>query len=226
MPTLKEIVAARLSELGLTSFEAERAVDLKRGFIYDILNDKKASVRGPYLVKLAQALDCDPALLLGATRPKEPKPSKEPPAEGHRPPPQFFDARDTMPVYSAAEGGAGTMIVDFDPIEYVPRPYTLELVKDAYGILVTGESMVPAFRPGDIAWVNPRLSPMRDTDVILYGGIEHGEPRASIKELTRWTEDKWFLRQWNPPEGQKPEFTLNRKDWPKCHRVVGKFSRR
>jgi len=49
--------------------------------------------------------------------------------------------------------------------------------------------------------------------------------RATIKRLRRKTGDTWYLRQWNPPEGMKADFTLSRKEWPICHHVVGKYSR-
>lgn len=146
-----------------------------------------------------------------------------PPADGaYRPPPAFFSSDRNMPVFAAAEGGNGFMIIETEPIEHVPRPYTLAGISEAYGILITGESMVPAYEPGDTAWVNPRLPPIRDVDVILYELDGHGEAKASIKRLVSWTETEWELKQHNPPK----TFKLKRREWPKCHRVVGKFSRR
>lgn len=135
---------------------------------------------------------------------------------------KFFSDAAKLPVYAAAEGGAGHMIVTTDPIEWVPRPYTLESVDDAYAILVVGDSMIPAFEPGDTAWVNPRLPPMKNCDVVIYEVNAQGEARATIKRLIGWTETEWILQQWNPGE----TFRLPRSDWPKCHRVVGKFARR
>jgi hypothetical protein len=55
--TLKQKVAERLDELGRNPFEAARSVDLERGFINDLLQDKKRTVKGENLKKLAQALD-------------------------------------------------------------------------------------------------------------------------------------------------------------------------
>lgn len=142
---------------------------------------------------------------------------------GFRPPPEFFSRDNNMPVFSAAEGGNGHIIVSTDVVEYVQRPYTLETISDAYGILIVGDSMDPAFEPGDTAWVNPRLPPLRGVDVILYAGIDGGaDARASIKRLIGWTDKVWQVRQYNPPK----EFTMERSEWPKVHRVVGKFSRR
>lgn len=139
-----------------------------------------------------------------------------------KPPPAFFSEDRNMPVYAAAEGGGGHIIVTTDTVEYVRRPYTLEAIPEAYGILIVGESMVPAFEPGDTAWVNPRLPPLREVDVILYAEDGNGDHKATIKRLTGWTEKEWHLRQYNPAK----DFKLRRDEWPKLHRVVGKFSRR
>ena len=81
-------------------------------------------------------------------------------ATGHRPAPEFLGERD-LRVYAAVEGGPGVMVVSTDPIELVPRPWYMREVRDGYAVLVVGESMVPAFKPGDMAIVNPRLPPLR-----------------------------------------------------------------
>lgn len=135
--------------------------------------------------------------------------------------PHPFDERDTIPVFAAAEAGPGYIIVSTDEIDRIPRPYVLENVAGAYGILVVGESMFPAFKPGDTAWIDPRLPPMRDAEAILYKG-EEGETTATIKQLVNWTDQDWSLQQWNPAK----KFKLDRGLWKTCHRVVGKFSRR
>lgn len=142
--------------------------------------------------------------------------------EGFRQPPEFLGDRD-LKVFAAVEGGPGEMVVSTDPIELVPRPWYMREVRDGYAVLVVGESMVPAFNPGDMAIVNPRLPPMRGKDVILVGGEEEGEFRASIKHLEGWDAKNWHLRQFNPPRGEKPELAWPKKDWPKALRVVGKY---
>jgi len=134
--------------------------------------------------------------------------------------PRLFSDTADMPVFASAEGGSGAIILSTDPIEYVRRPYTLENISDAYAILITGDSMDPAFEPGDTAWVNPRLPFIRDCDVILYNVQD--EQTATIKRLVSWTDQQWTLKQYNPPK----TFKLSRADWRICHRVVGKFSRR
>jgi phage repressor protein C with HTH and peptisase S24 domain len=131
-----------------------------------------------------------------------------------------------LPVFGSVEGGGGAVIVSSEPVDFVRRPAPLAQVKDGYAILVSGESMVPAFEPGDTVLVHPHLPPVRDCDVVLYGRDRDDNEVVTIKRLVRSSTKEWYLRQWNPPAGGKPEFTLPRKDWPKCHRIVGKYSRR
>lgn len=130
----------------------------------------------------------------------------------------------TLPVYAAARGGDGHVIVTFDAIDYVKMPTILENVKGGYGLLITGDSMVPAYWPGDTALIHPNLPPQRDTDVVLYhtppgskGGVE-----AIIKRLMGISDREWTLQQYQPASVFK-EF---RADWPVCHRVVGKYNSR
>lgn len=171
---------------------------------------------------LAKFLGLDAAALEGLTGiPPDPPGAPAGPLN-YKPPPRFFDDRDRMPVYSAAEGGSGTMILA-DEIDRIPRPYTLEGISEAYGILIAGESMLPAFKPGDTAWVNPRLPPIRDGEAIFYQVDDIGGGAvALIKQLASWTDREWTVEQWNPAK----KYKLDRGLWRTHHRVVGKFSRR
>ncbi|RDE08433.1 helix-turn-helix transcriptional regulator [Pelagibacterium lacus] len=128
-----------------------------------------------------------------------------------------------MPVYAAAMGGEGHIIVTFDEIDRVKRPAELENVKGGYGLLIKGDSMVPAFDEGDMALVNPHLPPARDKNVILYHTPPDGaEAEAMVKRLLNWTDKEWTLRQYNPPM----DFKEFRQEWPVCHRVVGRYDGR
>lgn len=66
MSDLRERVQERLNVLGINPFEAARRANLERGYVNDILQGKKKTVRGPYLVALAEVLACDIEYLLGA----------------------------------------------------------------------------------------------------------------------------------------------------------------
>jgi phage repressor protein C with HTH and peptisase S24 domain len=130
-----------------------------------------------------------------------------------------------FPIHASAEGGQGQIIVSTDAVDFMPRPAPLAHVKGAYGLYITGESMVPEFEPGDVALVNPHLPLVNDVTCIFYGERD-GATRATIKRLVRQTPEVWHVKQWNPPEGMKAQFTLAKSDWQLCHRTLGKYSRR
>jgi phage repressor protein C with HTH and peptisase S24 domain len=182
----------------------------------------------------AKAFEVAPADVLRAGPPDEhhlessqiataPALEPQPPAtaENYAPPPEFLGPRD-LKVYAAVEGGPGEMVVNTDPIETVQRPWYLGNVREGYAVLVVGDSMEPVFEAGDMAIVNPRLAPLRGTDVILVAHEEHGQFTATIKRLVSWNQKEWQLRQYNP----RRDFTLSRREWPKALRVVGKYSGR
>ncbi len=137
---------------------------------------------------------------------------------------QLVRADRRLPVYAAARGGDGHVIVTFDPVEYVKMPTILESVRGGYGLLITGESMVPAYWPGDTALIHPNLPPQRDTDVVLYHTPPEakGGDEAMIKRLVGISDREWTLQQYQPAD----IFREFRADWPVCHRVVGKYNSR
>lgn len=128
-----------------------------------------------------------------------------------------------MPVYAAAMGGDGHIIVSFDQIDEIKRPAELENVKGGYGLLIKGSSMVPALWEGDMALVNPHLPPAREFNHIFYHEPPHSsDVEAMVKQLDSWNDRDWTLTQWNP----KNTWKESRQVWRVCHRVVGKYDRR
>lgn len=125
-----------------------------------------------------------------------------------------------IPVFAAAEGGEGELVISTDPLDYVTRPWYLGEVQDAYAVIVTGESMAPAYEPADIAIVNPRLSYLRGKDHIFTTKSDDGTFRAMLKRLVKATEDEWVVEQFNPPK----QFSLPRNVWADAKRVVGKYA--
>lgn len=231
---LKEKIRARLEELGRSPITAAQKGGLERSYLRDYLNGKKRSIKAETYPNVAKALDWSVDQLLegtvfGASRLLTPKMhwlrgSRVPvPQQEIIPGADLVGSRD-FPIYGAAQGGAtGHLIVSFDPIQTVRRPAILEGVRNAYGIRVDGDSMIPAFRPGDIALVHPHLLPEAGTDVVLYDhDPKTGDAEALIKHLTGFTDKLWKLEQYRPEK----KFTEHRADWPICHRVVGRYDRR
>lgn len=133
-----------------------------------------------------------------------------------------------LPIYSAVRGGSFTdsVLVSPEAIDYVKRPEPLAKARNGYGIYVVGDSMEPAFRQGDLALVHPNLPPKPGDEVVICSLDGNGEFYAVIKQLVRVTADNWVLRQYNPQPGEPAEFSLDRKEWPTCHLVVGNYRRR
>lgn len=126
-----------------------------------------------------------------------------------------------LPIHAAVEGGPGEVLIDFNPVDYVARPDPLVGVRGAYGAYIVGTSMAPAFNRGDIALVHPHTPYRPDDDVIIFKNHE-GEQAGMIKHLVSSANGKWKLEQWNPQK----IIELSQKEWPQCHVIVGKYSRR
>jgi SOS-response transcriptional repressor LexA len=131
--TLKTRVNSRLAALKINPFEAARRGGLERGFVNDILNDKKTSVRGANLAKLAKGLDCDQGYLLGA--------QDTPRARG--------GSRNIapLPIAFTAEAGAFRDMSTFDDIEASELP-TIDAPRSKhyprarhFAVAIRGDSM-------------------------------------------------------------------------------------
>lgn len=124
-----------------------------------------------------------------------------------------------LPVFGTAQGGSGALIVTDRPVDWVVRPDPLLRVKDGYGMIVTGDSMDPVHKHGSTALVNPHI-PFRSGDTCIFRSHQDdGATLVIIKELRRYTDDTWYVRQYNPPK----DFTLKRSEWQVCHVTVGNF---
>lgn len=113
------------------------------------------------------------------------------------------------------------MVITFDPIAFTLRPAPLIGVKGGYGMYVVGESMFPAFEPGDTVLVNPHLPPSPGRDAVFFQSDGHGQTTATVKRLIKITSSEWKVQQWNPSK----EFSLDRGLWTQCQVIIGKYSR-
>jgi len=121
-----------------------------------------------------------------------------------------------LPVYGTTEGGDGIQVMSSEPVDKADRPPSLTFVRDAYGVIVTGDSMTPALRPGDIAVVHPHIQPRRE-DLCVFRSNNHGEFRSTVKEFVSFVKEGWRVKRYKPEE---KEFTLKKSDWDECHVVV------
>lgn len=134
---------------------------------------------------------------------------------------QLVGAND-LPVFASVDAGDGVVFVSERPVQTVKRPEPLSSVTNGYGVIVSGESMIPLVRPGDTVLIHPHIPP-RPEDLCLFIGDNHGEFRATLKEFRGQTKDLWRIKRYHPRE---EEFTLKKSDFPRCEVVVGKYNRR
>jgi phage repressor protein C with HTH and peptisase S24 domain len=133
--------------------------------------------------------------------------------------------QNNLAVYGTAPRGADLIITN-TPIDFTLRPAPLQNVRDAYALLVISDTMSPVFEPGDTLLINPHLPPLRGNDVLLRKDEKDNEPTVIILgHLTGTTERAYTIREYNGPKGKVRERQIDRKDFPNCHRIVGKFSR-
>ena len=171
------------------------------------------------LVKMADFFGSEPPGLVAARSRVQHDPI------GEAPRPFVTEGRPDFRVYASAQGGPGEIIRSIEPVDFIPRPSHLLHVRDAYGLLVTGDSMSPEYKNGEMAIVEPSL-PMVPAEVYIFYAEKEGEARATIKHLRRATAERWLVTQHNPPDGQPHDFSLSRKEWGIAHRVTGKLARR
>jgi len=206
-PPWERIRAARLAKGWSQEFLA-RQVGVSQPAIVNI--ERGWTARSKFLSRIAKVLEIDLTDL------------DEGLAEiTHAPTARVVNSVVNFPILSSTESGGADFIVDTQPTEHIARPAPLAHVKHAYGVFVTGASMEPEFRPGDIALINPHLPVIANQAYIFYAE-KPGTGRATIKWLRRDTEDRWHVTQHNPAK----DLTLSRKDWPWAHRLIGKYARR
>ncbi len=128
---------------------------------------------------------------------------------------------DDLPVYAAAEGGGGALIITNEPVDYVRRPEPLLSVRDSYGCYVIGESMSPAYEQGDLLLIHPNRPVRSGDDCVFVRDPGDGSQHALVKRLLRITPEKWRVRQFNPAK----DFDLDRGQWQKAQLIVGKYAR-
>lgn len=129
-----------------------------------------------------------------------------------------------LPVYATEGIEGGAFVVRKPPLEWIDTPTPLIGRAGGYGLFISGGAMAPAFRYGDTVFCDPLLPPIEQTEVVVVRAEQHeGNEVKIIATLLGHDETNWTVST-SPSD---PKQTLLLKDeWPKCHRVVGKFARR
>ena len=132
---------------------------------------------------------------------------------------EAYGLRPRLPVFPTFEARAGVISLGRDPISELGRPSFLDQIAGAYCVYISGNTMAPEYEPGDIAFINPALPPIRNTTCIF---LEARQALCYIRRLIDFDDDLWQVRQWDPPSSEP----LLRETWSTCHRLVGKYARR
>ncbi|VIO73856.1 S24 family peptidase [Bradyrhizobium ivorense] len=240
---VRKLIQDRLTELKITRKQLSVALDRDAGYISqflvrgvpeelderdrriiaDVLKVPEESLRGPSALLPKRRYEKK----AGTTRDGLIEPTTHPahgaPAAGPArlvPNSELFGLQADLPVYGTAQGGPdGAEIVSEYAVDYVARPVMLLKVRDAYGMIVTGDSMSPEHKPGSTALVNPHLPP-RVGDTCVFRNETGGTTVALIKEYRGQTDTLWRVRQHNPQK----DFTLKKSEWKVAGRTVGNYA--
>lgn len=133
----------------------------------------------------------------------------------------LLDRPDLAVRASAPAGVDGAWLLSNDAIAWMPRDHRLVGVRDAFSCYVVGESMVPAYEPGNLLLVNPAVPPGPGDDCLFVQEAPDGARLAMIRRLVRYNSNAWTVKQWNPDK----TLTLGRREWQRALLVIGKYNR-
>ena len=135
---------------------------------------------------------------------------------GRKFPVQIAHTRD-LPVLGAARGGSATMVFSQEtPIDWVQRPPQLAGVPNAFAVYMVGDSMSPAYDPGDIVFIHPSMSVKAGRAVL----VELHDGSALVKTLIKQTDTYVRFAEYNPEPRQ---FEIDRREIKAMFRVTGKW---
>lgn len=105
-----------------------------------------------------------------------------------------------LPVFGQAVGGIdgdfpmnGTILFD------VLCPPQLDHVKDAYAIMISGDSMYPRYEDGELAFIDPTRRVKKGDYVVAQVLVdEEATPHAFIKKFLHHNAQELVLQQFNP----------------------------
>lgn len=211
-----KVIDALARERGLSWAQISRTAGLSPDFISKLEGrGARSSANAKNLISIARALDIEANLLLNPGAPPAQTAQQQAQSRGGSQQAQGRP-RGTIPILGSAAGSAvGTFVISNNPVGYVRCPPALEFVESAYALYVENESMVPAFSPGGLVFVNPSKPPAAGDAVIIQTRSPDGETQAWIKYLVRKTGEWIVARQLNP----EAEIKFNRNQVESVHKV-------
>jgi phage repressor protein C with HTH and peptisase S24 domain len=202
--------------------EIRKSKGISQESLGDMIGMKKAGVskleRGSvklttaHIDKIAQALGCDPIEIMGKTAYSQ---ETRPLSRGLSEAPRTVQS-SKIPVWGTvdAQGGERYAINTEDtPIDFIEPLPVQETDKDAFGLLVAGESMFPKYEPGNIVCVHTRKPAIKGRDCV----VEMNDGSGLIKKYLGMQGDSYLLEQLNPPK----QIILKKADITRIMPVVG-----
>ncbi|MEH3117034.1 MAG: helix-turn-helix transcriptional regulator [Methylorubrum populi] len=229
--TLKAFVERRLAEIGTNPFEAAKSAGLERGFVNDILQGKKSTVRGSNIIKLASALRVDVRTLVEETLNSVPSQELLDWVDKNEPKSadlefsseEIVSIQEAVEVYNIIKTNDGKALIEPSPSSFMPTLGFFRLYRISYGVVVYDSDMEPELRPGENAFVDSNFPPVKGNTCLFKGFSDNRRSYTPVKFgiLTNISDENWTIKQWNPEK----ELILSRMEWPVCHKVAGKLSR-
>ncbi|MFT0771267.1 S24 family peptidase [Psychrobacter aquimaris] len=204
----------RLQEIAGTNKKSKIALDLNVG-ASTVTNWAKRGVSKEGALAAAEKYNADANYILSGMSGKPsvsdlraqiqkmqsttPPPSIDTP-EGTKKVPVDYGMSGQMPVISwvAAGSFADVMPVTIDDaIEWIDRPSNLS--PRAFGLIIEGRSMWPEFKPGEIIYVEPNISPLELKDGALVVIHCNDDKQATFKQLIIGdSPEDMYLKPLNP----------------------------
>ncbi|TDT94897.1 phage repressor protein C with HTH and peptisase S24 domain [Azorhizobium sp. AG788] len=201
-------VSERLRTLGITERQAgvrAGSPSLLRVIRNGLQRGTQRGINTTSLKRIADALETTPDWLLTGTEesttpapPGNPKPERA--ATSNLPLDSF---NKDLPVLGTAAGsiiqGVSGLKLGRAPLGYILRPPRLAGIPNAYAVRVTGRSMEPMLRSGDLCIVDPNETAMPGDTVIVQTQHYDTDPgQTYVKILASRSGARIALRQTNP----------------------------
>lgn len=199
MNDVADRISKRMADLKISQADIKRATGAGKATISSwVKGDTKPS--GEYATKLAAYLRCNTDWLLTGIGSMNNAPSERLTPLGTERVDVDHAMNGEIPVISwvAAGNWAEVMPTTLDDvIDWIPKPAHLSDM--AFGLVVRGRSMWPEFKPDEIVYVEPNITPwdLKDGDLVIVQCNEDTE--ATFKQLVMGNGyDDMYLKPLNP----------------------------
>ena len=107
------------------------------------------------------------------------------------------DSEAPIPCFESAAAGPDGRLVSDNPSYWLPRPHGVN-ERELYAIEVSGCSMEPAYRAGDVVYITPITAPREGDHVVLAIRWQLEAPEVLLKVWTRMDAENVRLSSLNP----------------------------